>query len=171
MTDGNGECWYVARTRRGQELAVRDRLEGFGIRNFIPLGQTIRLRNGRRVKAMVPLIPNMVFLRTEKSIACALANGHGLPIYYVVDRSTRSMLVVPDKQMDDFIRVVTEEPDDLQLIEFTPHIGQKVRIVTGRLSGVEGEVVAADKGTYLVISLGTLLSARVKVPGGCLEPI
>lgn len=171
MTEGNTERWYVARTRRGQEIAIRDRLEAFGIRNFIPIGRTLKVRNGRKIKAMVPLIPNMVFLRTTKSIACALANGHGLPVYYVVDHATRSMLVVPDKQMDDFIRVVTEEPDSVQLTDFTPHVGQKVRIVSGRLSGVEGEVTSVDGDTYLVINLGSLLSARVKVPKSCVEAV
>lgn len=51
------------------------------------------------VKAVVPLIPNMVFLRATKSDACALANGYGLPLFYMVDRSTGRMLVVPDRQM------------------------------------------------------------------------
>lgn len=171
MAELGTECWYVARTRRGQELAVRDRLDGFGIRNFVPVSRTLKVRNGRKVKATVPLIPNMVFLRATKSVACALANGHGLPVYYVVDHSTRSMLVVPDRQMDDFIRVVTEEPDTVRLTDFMPHVGQKVRIISGRLAGVEGEVTLVDGETYLVVSLGSLLSAKVRINRDCVEAV
>ena len=170
MAQCEGECWYVARTRRGQETAIRDRLEGFGIRNFVPVGPTLKIRNGRKVKAMVPLIPNMVFLRTAKSTACALANGYGIPLFYIVDRSTNRMLVVPDKQMDDFMRVVLDQPDSVQLCDFRPSVGQRVRIVSGNLAGVEGEVLA-DGANYLVVSAGSLLSAKLKVPAGCLEPL
>lgn len=171
MTDGDSECWYVARTRRGQELAIRDRLDCLGIRNFVPMSRTLKVRNGRKVKALMPLIPNMVFLRTSKEFACALANGYGLPVYYIIDRSTNRMLVVPDKQMEDFIRVVNENPDDVELNDFVPHIGQRVKIVSGSLAGVEGEVLYVDKSAYLLLSLGSLLSVRVKVHRNCLMPL
>ncbi len=171
MTDGDSECWYVSRTRRGQELTIRERLDKFGIRNFVPVSRILRIRNGRKIEATVPLISGMVFLRTTKSIACALANGHGLPLFYMIDRSTNRMLVVPDKQMDDFIRVVSDEPEGVVLESFIPHQGQKVKIVRGNLAGVEGEVLSVDNDAYLVVSVGTLLSARIKVPRGCLEPV
>ena len=171
MTDADSICWFVARTRRGQELLIRDKLNGYGVQNFVPVTQTLKVRGGRRIKAIVPLIPNMVFLRASKSDACALANGRELPVFYVIDRSTNRMLVVPDKQMDDFIRVVTEEPDSVQLESFNPVPGQKVRIVSGRLQGVEGEVISASQDTYIVVSVGQLLSARVKVQKNCLEPV
>lgn len=171
IADGEVERWYVARTRRGQELAICNKLEGYGIRHFVPVTATLKIRNGRKVKTTVPLIPNMVFLRTAKSTACALANGRGLQVYYIVDRSTNRMLEVPDKQMDDFIRVVNDEPDSVEVTGFQPRLGQKVRIVNGSLAGVEGEVISTDLDTYLVVSVGDLLSARVKVRKSNLLPI
>lgn len=171
MTDADGICWFVARTRRGQELTIRDRLDGFGIQNFVPVSHTLRIRGGRKVKAVVPLIPNMVFLRATKSDACALANGHGLPLFYMVDRSTGRMLVVPDRQMDNFIRVVTEEPGSVEITDFNPVAGQRVRILSGKLAGVEGDVLWVEQDTYVVVSVGQLISAKVKVPKGGLEPV
>lgn len=171
MTDSDSIRWFVARTRRRQELSVRNRLEEFGIRNFVPVCETLKVRNGRKYRTVTPLIPNMVFLQTTKQTACSLANGHGLPVHYVIDRSTGSMLVVPDRQMDDFIRVLTEQPQSVELTEFSPQRGQKVRISAGRLAGLEGQVLEAGNDTCLVISVGTLLNARVKVPTNCLEPL
>lgn len=171
MTDDGIVHWFAARTRRGQELRIRERLDSFGISSFVPTVRTLRQRGDRKVKATVPLIPNMVFLRATKSDACSLANGRGVPVYYVIDRSTSRMLVVPDKQMDDFIRVVSAEPDTVEISGFVPHRGQKVRIASGRLKGVEGEVLSTGGGTFIIVSVGQLLNARIKVPKSCVEPI
>lgn len=170
MTDVDSECWFAARTRRGQELTIKGSLDALDIRNFVPMNRTLKIRNGRKIKVLAPLIPNMVFLRTSKTVACSLANGYGLPIYYIIDRSTNRMLVVPDRQMDDFIRLVTEKPDSVELADYNPQPGERVRIVTGKLAGLEGEVLEADNGAYLVINVGTLFSARVVIQRNCLEP-
>lgn len=167
----DGECWFVARTRRGQELAIRDRLDVYGIRNFVPVCQMLRIRNGRKIKVMAPLIPSMVFLHTTKETACALANGRGLQVFYIIDRSTNRMMVVPDRQMEDFIRVVTDDPYAVEMTSYTPRVGEKVRIVTGNLAGVEGEVLSVEHDTYIVVSVGSLLSARVRVSSSNLEPL
>lgn len=170
-TPDGTEHWFVARTRRGQELFVRDRLEEHGITYFVPVVNTLRMSRGRKVKVTVPLIPNMVFLRATKNDACALANGYGLPIFYIIDHINGGMLAVPDSQMDDFIRVITEEPDQVLVEYFNPQPGQMVRIVSGRLQGVQGQILYVEQGTYVVVSVGQLLSARVKVAKNCLELI
>ena len=170
MTD-DGICWYVARTRKGQELSIRDKLNGFGIRNFVPVCGTPRLVAGRLVKANSPLIPNMVFLKTTKNDACSLANGRGLPVFYIRDHSTGGMLVIPNKQMEDFIRVVAEQEDTVQLTGFAPIVGHKVRIVSGKLSGVEGIAVSEEQNMHVVVCVGRLLCAKVKVLRESLELI
>lgn len=172
MTNSQGtEHWFVARTRKGQELYVRDRLDEFGIRNFVPAVSTVRVRGGRRVKVTVPLIPNMVFLKASKENACALANGRGLQLFYVIDHIRGGMLTVPERQMDDFIRVITEEPELVRIESFSLQPGQRVRIVSGKLQGVEGQILYVDQGTYVVVSVGQLISAKVKVAKNCLELI
>ena len=93
-------CWFAARTRYGQELGIRDRLEKAGVEHFIP---TVRVRKSRG-KGLTerPAVTNLVFLRATKAEACALANEKGLPVRYIIDCATRTLLVVPDKQMEDF---------------------------------------------------------------------
>lgn len=171
MNCTDGACWFVARTRRGQELAIRDRLDLYGIRNFVPVCQTLKVRNGRKIKAVAPLIPSMVFLYTTKETACALANGRDLQVFYIIDRMTNRMLVVPDRQMEDFIRVVSGEPGSVEMTPYTPLVGENVRIVSGSLAGVEGKVLSVEQDTYIVVSAGTLLSARIRVSPSSLEPL
>ena len=163
--------WFVARTRSSQEISLRDRLGALGVECFIPTRAVVKMRRGRRVKAEVPLIPNMVFVHASKQDACALANGRGLALYYIVDRFTRSMLVIPDKQMADFIQVVNYEPQSVCLDDVPIMPGTKVRVVSGELAGIEGEVLSLPTATYVVVNIGRILCAKVHLPKSSIEPV
>ena len=92
--------WYAARTRFGQELKIRDRLVREGVEHFIP---TVSADGPRKEKAV---ISNLVFLKATKAEALELANTGVIPVKYIIDCATRTLLVVPDKQMEDFRRVL-----------------------------------------------------------------
>ena len=156
--------WFAARTRHGQELKVRGILMDRGMEYFIPTETGVRMVSGRKRKYEKPLIPCLVFLRSTKSVACSLANSCGLPVWYIIDKGTHTMLVVPDKQLEDFRRVVEDVPDAIcpEGVTFAP--GQKVQVTKGPFKGIEGDVLSDEGATYVVLTLGGLLSAKVKVP-------
>ena len=157
-------CWFAARTRKGQELAVRDRLCELGVEHFIPTRRVMRERRGKRKEVEAPLIPNLVFLRTVKSHACTLANA-GLPIFYIIDRNTHTLLEVPQKQMEDFMLIMDLSPESLCLTEIPLRLGGKVSVIKGELAGVEGELLSLPTRTYVVVQVGNgLLSAKVRIP-------
>lgn len=156
-------CWWAARTRNGQELSIRKTLAELGVDHFIPTREVIREKGGHRQAVEAPAVPCLIFLRATKTEALSLANGRGLPIWYMIDRSTRTLLTVPDKQMDDFRRVIETDPDALcpAGTEFAP--GDRVRVVKGELTGIEGEILQEPRRTYVTISLGRLLCAKVQI--------
>lgn len=49
------------------------------------------------------------------------------------------MLVVPDKQMEDFMFVMDLNPDGVSLDSEILTVGHKVKVIKGELSGIEGE--------------------------------
>ena len=153
--------WYAARTRFGQELGIKSRLDAMGIDNFIP---TCRRKDCRgRVKERA-LINNLVFIRTTKKQACDLKVYYMLPVNYLIDYARHSMLVVPDKQMDDFQRVVNCSPSD-SIVEAGPFMpGQKVKVTEGPLTGVEGVVQEILGSSYLTVGLCDCVCAKIKVP-------
>lgn len=165
------ECWFVARTRHGQELSVRERLRELGEEHFIPSQRTLRIRGKRKKEVEVPLIPNLVFLRTTKTHACELANGGRVRLFYVIDRNTHTLMQVPDKQMEDFMKVLDLSPESLCLSEFPLSLGGKVRILKGDFVGVEGELLSLPTRTYVVVQVGGLLAAKVKIPKSYLVAI
>ena len=163
--------WFAARTGRGQEMSARATLQRLSVEHFIPTREVERTRRGKKVKVEVSLIPNLIFLRATKPYACSLVNSGELNAKLIVDRTTNSLLRVPDKQMDDFIRVVNEAPNPIcpSDYEFVP--GGKVRVVKGSFAGIQGEVVNMPNKTYLIVSLGHLICAKVQIPRAWLMPI
>ena len=144
--------WFAARTRYGQELKVRDRLVREGVEHFVP-----------EKESGGPVIPCMVFLRTSKQEALDLANYRSVKMKLVIDCATRTLLVVPDKQMEDFQRVL-EQGDVEATGKETFHLGDRVKVVKGPLKGVEGNVLQFCGKTYVVVSLIDSLFAKARVP-------
>ena len=151
--------WFAARTRCGAELSVAGRLERFGVESFVP---------AERRRA---LIPCLVFLRTTKQRACELANVDGVPVTYLVDPATRTLMVVPDKQMEDFRRVLDLSAEEGGLVDRPLALGARVRVVKGVLSGVEGRVLELRGRTYVVVELFNSWFAKAGVPRAWLETV
>ena len=155
--------WYAARTRYGQELKVRDRLVREGVEHFIP---TVPAEGPRKEKAA---INNLVFLKATKAEALDLANTGVIPVKYIIDCATRTLLVVPEKQMEDFRRVLDLSLDEGGLMEQPLSLGDRVKVVKGPLKGVEGRVIECQGRYYVVVSLLDSLFARARVPKSWIE--
>ena len=169
MASGQAEYWFAARTRCGAELSVAGRLDRLGVERFVPTVTRRRTRGAATYQRA--LIPSLVFVRATKQEACALANEGGLPVRYLIDPATRSLLVVPDKQMDDFRRVMDLSTDEGGLIGRPLELGERVRVIKGVLAGVEGFVLELRGRTYVVVRLLDSWFAKASVPRAWLEPI
>ena len=160
-----GTCWFAARTRCGQELKVRDRLAAEGVEHFVP---TVPSGGPRKERAAVN---GLVFLRATKAEALELANVGGLPVKYIVDCATRTLLVVPDKQLEDFRRVLDLSLGEGGLMDRPLELGDRVRVTKGPLKGVEGHVLEFHGKFYVVVGLMECLFAKARVPRSWLEKV
>lgn len=156
--------WYAARTRYGQELKIRDRLVREGVEHFIP---TVPSKGLRKEKAAVN---NLVFLKATKQEALDLANSGAIRMKYIIDCATRTLLVVPDKQMEDFRRVFASADQETEF-SIPLNLGDRVRVTRGALKGVEGHVVQFQGKIYVVVSLLDSIFAKARVPKNWLEKI
>lgn len=165
------EFWFSARTQRNQELRVRDSLKKLNVEHFVPTRVVVRQLKYRKKKAEIPVIRNLVFIRASKEKACAIPNDHGVQLFYMIDRQTRSFLVVPDKQMQDFMLVMDMDPDGVCFDNESIGIGEKVEVIKGVFSGVEGELVSMTNRSYVVIRVGQILSVSVSIPKSYLKKV
>lgn len=160
--------WYVARTRHGAEIGVRNRLSALGVEHFVP---TRKRKASRCRTAEEPLLTCLVFLKATRSQALDLIHFQGVKADYMFDCATHQMMVVPDKQMEDFIRVFQVSLEEGGLMDKPLSVGEKVRVTQGVLKGVEGYVLELQGKIYVVVSLLNSIFARARVPRAWLEKI
>lgn len=171
------EYWFAARTRDKQEFSVRNFIEklrtaeNLAVDYFLPIKVVTRQLKYRRKRVEVPIIKNLIFIRATKQSACDLSNRYGVPLFYMKDLLTRAMLVVPNKQMDDFMFLMNLDPEGVCLDNENLSVGSKVKVVKGDFSGIEGEVATAANKSFVVIRIESILTASVRVPKSYLKII
>lgn len=160
--------WYAARTAFGQEVGIKHRLEQMGVEHFIPIEKR---RNYRGKVKDHPVINCLVFIRATKKEACDLRVLDALPVNYIFDYVKHTMLTVPDKQMEDFMRVLDESITEGGLVDQPLSLGERVRVTRGPLKGVEGNVLELNGTLYVVVGICSLVYAKAKIPRAWLEKV
>ena len=164
--------WYVAYTRVNQELLVKKKLDELGIENFLPLDEQLRDTPFGRKTIRVPLIHGMIFIRTDKVTSFSLLNEYSLNMVYLKDIEGRGSLIVPDKQMEDFMFLLDFSPEGIEILNKDLKRGDRVRVIKGPLQGLEGELVRLRGHKRVVIRLeGVASIATSYIPGSFLEKI
>ena len=167
--EGQAAYWWVAHTRHGREIGVRDRLSELGVEHFIPTRRRKASRGSRTVEQ--PLINSLVFLKATREEALNLVHFRGVQADYLFDCATHALMVVPEKQMEDFRRVLDASVEEGGLVDIPMQVGQWVRVTRGALKGVEGRVLELQGKFYVVVGLMDCIFARARVPRAWLEKI
>ncbi len=167
----NQKKWFVAYTPRNQEVAIRDILRKMEVEHFLPTQIVVRQLKYRKKRVEVPVIKNLIFIYETKMRACSIANDFGVKLFYIRDRYTRSMLMVPDKQMEDFMFVMDTDPNHVRFDNEVFRVGDKVQVVKGHLAGLQGELLSLPNKTYVIIRIPQVLTLRVKVPKSYLRVV
>ncbi|MDR1671457.1 MAG: UpxY family transcription antiterminator [Alistipes sp.] len=158
------KVWYAARTRRNQEKVIKTRLEQIGVEHFIPFRREVRTRKDRRVELLVPVIPNIVFIYTDYQTSLATVNDFGIRLSYIRQIDGRGRLVVPQKQMDDFKLICQSNVSYSVSGPETFAKGDRVVVVGGCLTGLEGELIhAARNGGRVILKLDHIASFELTI--------
>ena len=166
--------WYALRVSYSRELKIQAQLQAAGVRTFVPM---MWRRGQDKVKKLVPAVTNLCFVHWTQADIESYIRGFGdsSPVHFYWDRTSSSRLVVPDKAMEDFIKVSSSMDEDLIYItEITEKLreGQTVRVVAGPFKGVEGKVVRIRKSRRVLVELpGMLAVATTFVNPSSLEII
>ena len=161
--EGTAECWYALQTRPRHEKIVAHRLEERGVTAFLPMITELHKWSDRKKKVELPLFSCYVFakftpnraerlrvLRVDGVFGLVGSRGEGTPI--------------PDEQIDAVRSLVEAE------LPWSSHpflkIGQRVRIRSGALDGMEGILLSRNGDQTLVISIEAIQrSLAVRVEG------
>ena len=137
-------AWFVLRVTYQREMKAKEVLDSLNIVNFLPT-EKVRRRTpqGKMVTVVQPAIHNYLFVYSTKEELDGLKQ-YKLPyLRYVMktDSGVRSILTVPDYQMQNFIAIAGNEEEQAEFLEvgdLQMAQGDKVRILGGPFAGVEG---------------------------------
>ena len=169
--------WFVMRAYKSEKRA-EEKLKGKdGLEYFIPKYYAVRVYHGVKSKRLVPVIPNLVFVHASRIQITEFKKHYNFLQFVMWEKSTGlEYLVVPDDQMENFIKVSSQyeenityyDPNELDLRK-----GRRVRIHGGKLNGVTGVFmqVQGKRNRRVVVLLEGVMAVAAEVHPDLIEVI
>ena len=142
--------WYAIRTRSRHEKVAARELDAQGIPVFLPLVTSVRQWSDRRTEVELPLFPGYAFVRVTYFSGDRVRVLRATGVAGFVGQ-TAAGTSIPDEQIES-IRTVLIRRVPVKDYPFL-NVGQRIRVLNGSLSGVEGLLVAVKGSRTLVISV------------------
>ncbi len=159
--------WFAVITTPQHEKAAFRHLDFGGIETFLPTYESSRVwKNRQKVTVELPLFPTYLFVRIDRGERTRVLRTPG--VRQLVGNS-REPLSVADREIEFLRSSLVEKRAEpyADLIE-----GQRVRIKSGPMQGVEGWLVRKSGGWRFVLTVQLIHhQVAVEVDASMLEPI
>lgn len=156
------KVWFAMRATYGRNMEIKKKLDEAGLESFVPMRYVVALdRRGRKTKKFVPVVRDLIFVYTDQATMYGLKDQYETlrNIYIPSEDGRKRVVIVPDGQMESFMKVTKTLSDGL--LFFTPDEvnlskGVRVRIHGGQFNGLEGTFIkvkgARDKRVVVEVS-------------------
>ena len=144
-------AWYALRTRHQHEKVAATSLSNKGFEIFLPLYEAVRQRKDRIKRLSLPLFPCYVFMHGNLRRSLDVVTTPGIQGFVMMGSRAAA---IPESEIEAVRRVVNgsfqaEQCPFLQC-------GDRVRVKSGPLNGIEGILVRKKNHLRLVLSVGIL---------------
>ena len=160
--------WFAVHTSPRHEKRVEQHLSQRDVEHYLPLYRSLRKwRNGLKVTLDLPLFPGYIFVRIQRTDRVRVLKVPG--VLAIVSGAAGEMAPLPEGEVEAL-------RSGLHLRQAEPHplltVGQRVRIRSGALAGMEGVVVRKKNSLRVVLTMDLIMqSVAVEVDGEELEPL
>jgi transcription antitermination factor NusG len=151
--------WYALSTRHQYEKSVALALSNKNFEVFLPLCPSVRRWQDRAKLLSIPLFPGYLFIREGMDQQLQILTTPG--VVRIVGWGGRPA-VVPQVQLEAVKRII----ESRFKVESHPFLerGDRIRVKTGPLAGLEGILARLKGATRLIVSIGMLgQSAAVEI--------
>lgn len=161
--------WFPMRVTYCRELKIKQHLDKIGIESFLPMRHSvIDKTDGTRKMVLVPTIHNLIFVHSTKDELTSLKMTDRTvnTLRYIIKSSStkinHEILVVPEKQMENFIKVTQQEDKTLFLDDIDVNMtGKKVKITDGFFAGIEGILKRIKKNKRVVVKIEGIAAVAI----------
>jgi transcription antitermination factor NusG len=159
--------WFAAYTTPRHERRIAERLCLRQIEHFLPLYTTQhRWRNGLKAVIDLPLFPSYLFVHIGRSERVRVLEIPGVLSIVGYGREPAPVPNTYIKWLREGLRARKIEPHPYLVV------GEKVRIKTGAMAGMEGVLIRKKNNYRVVLTLDLIVrSVAVEVDAEDLEPV
>jgi transcription antitermination factor NusG len=162
-------CWYAVSTRSRQEKVAAMTLGSLGIVHFLPLLDEERKWSDRKKVISVPLFPGYLFVQIPRTVESRLSVQKVPGVVNFVGNHN-GPLAIPVSELDS-VRIILSRGSGCSPHPFL-QAGDRVRMVGGPLSGIEGIFIRHGGQSRLIISVEMIQrSVSVGVAASDVEPV
>ena len=145
---------------------------------YVPIQKKVRYRPGtrKRVEVEEVLTSCYIFIRCSKAIRYKIASEAKFILHFLMNSASktesgsRDFARIPDEQMENFMRMVGDAENEVTIDPTRIHVGDRVRIKTGKLAGLEANICKEPDGrTLLALRVDFLGYAKMECPIANLE--
>ncbi len=171
--------WYVAIVKNNTEKSVSEKLVELGYECYVPVQNELRIwKNGRKSNVARVVIPTMVFINCSESTRKEIVR-YPYILRFMTNRAGTSLnignkplAVIPDVQIKKLMFMVGNSDTPVVFSSKSYKKGDWVKVIRGKLAGLEGEVRAIDdKYSEVIVNLNFLGNARLAIETINIEPI
>ncbi len=159
--------WYAVFTVPQNEKSAVRHLELRNVESFLPTYETVRVwKNRQRVKTVLPLFPTYLFVHIDRGERVKVLQTPG--VLHIVGNG-RNLIPLEDAEVE-FLRSGFHGKRAEPYSELV--VGQRVRIRSGVMQGVEGTLVRKQSSLRFVLTLSLINQhAAVEVDADTLESV
>ncbi len=171
--------WYVAIVNHHSEKQSSEKLSKMGVINYLPTQTETRIwKNGRKSKVDRIVIPSIIFVNCTEQRRKEIVN---LPFIYrfmtnkagiIEGSSNKPLAIIPNAEIERLKFILGQSDIPVKMTEKSFNKGDKVRIIRGKLAGLEGEVMDLKNAkSELIVSFNFFGCARLSIDSINLEII
>jgi transcription antitermination factor NusG len=147
--DTNPRYWYALYTNSRAEKKVLEQLTLAGIESYLPLKKELKQWSDRKKWVETPIINSYIFVKIAPEAMRDVYLIKGV-VAFVNDKGKPA--IIPDNEMKAMQLTVNNK---LSFVteQYTLHKGATIRVLSGPLAGVEGEITDIKGETRLHIKI------------------
>lgn len=148
--DAHEAKWFAVYTRYKCEKYVADQLQKKNIEVYLPLLDKVKIYTSKTKHYKVPLISCFVFVKIIKSeYITVLETEYALKFL----RQRKDLLSIPDNEINLLKRLLGECDTSIYNEDIDWQLGQKMEVVAGQLTGLQGVLVEKSNKCDFVVEL------------------
>lgn len=173
------------RVTYSREMLAKEYLDTIGIESFIPMHYEHVKGKHPRHRELRPAIRNLIFVHSSQRIITELkmTKKELQPLRYMMhpvfdDNNNflrHDILTIPDKQMDNFVKVASVMDDRIFYMDnlnFVGKPGQRVKVTEGDFAGVEGTIKRVKKNKCVVVQIENVAAVAIAfLPAAFILPL